>query len=237
MLYFNLYHVTAYDKTDFVRRAVLSPNPILLWSFDDHLDPKLELETPREVTYISFCPYDENIVIGGTINGQLIIWDMKDRLKNVESEEVLTISQLKYRSAMRRFLSWTKESNQHKVVRPVAISSLEQSQKSAITAIEWFNQRHFVAATGVVRESESPDAKNRYFATASADGTIAFWDLSFSNANENKKMSKNRKKRIPDFMVHEESEYAKLNELFCPLFMIIYNQPVTSIIMDHGLFK
>lgn len=178
-------------------------------------------------------------MIGGTINGQLIIWDTKDRLKKVETEEILTISQLKYRLAMRRFLSWTKDSNQHKVIPSVAISSLEQSQRDAITAIEWFNQRHFVAATGLVRESESPDAKNRYFVTASADGTIAFWDLNFSNANENKKISNIRKskKKTPDFMVQEESEYAKLNGLFCPLFVLVYNQPVTSIIMDRGLFK
>lgn len=226
------------DKSDPIKRAVLSPNPILLWSFDDHLNPKLELETPREVTHISFCPYDENVVIGGTINGQLIIWDLKDRLKKVETEEVLTLAQLKYRLSMRRFLSWTKETNQDQIIRPTAFSSLELSQKCAITAIKWFNQRHFVATTGVVRESESPDAKNRFFATASIDGTIAFWDLSFSYATEIKKMqTKNKMKKLPEFMAKDESEYAKLNGLFHPLFMMVHSQPVTSIIMEHGLYK
>lgn len=208
-----------------------------MWSFDDHLNPKLELETPRQVTCISYCPYNENLVIGGTINGQLIIWDLTGRLEKVETEEILTFAQLKYRSAMRRFLLWTKEMNQEQIVRSAAISSLELSQKAAITAIEWFNQRHFVAPTGLVRESESPDAKNSFFATASVDGTIAFWDLSFSNANENRKVSRARKKKIPDFMVKEESPYARLNGLFCPLFLLVLNRPVTSIIMDHALFK
>lgn len=230
-------YLIALDRTDPVKRSVLSPNPILLWGFDDHLNPKLELETPRQVTCISYCPYNENVVIGGTINGQIIIWDLTARLEKVETEEILTFAQLKYRSAMRRFLLWTKEMNQERIVRTAAISSLELSQKGAITAIEWFHQRHFVTATGLVRESESPDAKNQFFATASVDGTVAFWDLDFSNANENQRVSRTRPKKIPDFMVKEESPYDRMNGLYYPMFMLVFNRPVTSIIMDHGLYR
>ena len=77
------------QETDFVKRTTLENNPVIVWSFDDTLYPKLELEALREVTCISFCPYDGNLVIGGTKNGQLIIWDITDRIRVVETEEWL----------------------------------------------------------------------------------------------------------------------------------------------------
>ena len=45
---------------------------VLVWSFDDSLRPKLMLESKREVTAVSFCPYDGNVVVGGCKNGQVI---------------------------------------------------------------------------------------------------------------------------------------------------------------------
>jgi hypothetical protein len=84
------------DEVDEVKRAIIESNPVLLWSFDDPLYPKLELESIREISTISFCPYDGNIVIGGTDNGQVIIWDITDRLKKVETEELLTPEQAKF---------------------------------------------------------------------------------------------------------------------------------------------
>jgi dynein intermediate chain 3, axonemal len=75
---------------DEVNRAVYEENPVLVWSFDDMLKPKLELNSPREIISIKFCPYDGNVIIGGTINGQIIIWDIRDRLHKVEHIEVLS---------------------------------------------------------------------------------------------------------------------------------------------------
>lgn len=38
----------------------------------DALKPKLILESPREIERISFCKFDENILIGGCKNGQIV---------------------------------------------------------------------------------------------------------------------------------------------------------------------
>jgi len=77
-------------QVDEVNRAVYEENPVLLWSFDDLLSAKLELTAPREVTTVKFCPYDGNLIVGGTINGQIIIWDITDRLKKVEHPDLVT---------------------------------------------------------------------------------------------------------------------------------------------------
>lgn len=206
-----------------------------MWSFDDTLNPKLEFETPREVTCLSFCPFDENLLIGGLVNGQLIIWDLKDRLRNVETEEVLTPAQLKYRAAMRSFLSWTKQDNQDRIVRPVALSAMQTSQTAAITNINWMNRKNYVASTGGIKHKHN--GSFRYFATASLDGTIAFWDMDFMDEDQAKKLIHKKKSKLPEHMLQAESEYEKLNRIFRPMFVIVYNRPITSMILDRGVFQ
>lgn len=48
-------------------------NQVLIWSFNDCLTPKLILECTREVTAISICPFDGNVIIGGCTSGQVQI--------------------------------------------------------------------------------------------------------------------------------------------------------------------
>ncbi|ENN73385.1 hypothetical protein YQE_10012, partial [Dendroctonus ponderosae] len=54
-----------------VYRAVHTVNLVLIWSFLDGLKPRLVLESPREVYKVSFCGFDENVLIGGCRNGQV----------------------------------------------------------------------------------------------------------------------------------------------------------------------
>lgn len=223
------------DKTDLIKRAVLQPNPVLMWGFDDSLQPKLEFETSREITCLSYCPYDANLVLGGTINGQLLIWDMKNCLQKVEAEEILTTAQLRYRSTMHSFLHWTKNDNRDRIVRPVALSALQTSHKAPITDIQWLNRKYYVAATGNIKEN--PSGLYRFVVTASLDCTIAFWDMDFNDENETWKAAAAKKKcPLPAEMMQEISEYERLNRILRPEFVIVYNRPVTSMILDSGTF-
>lgn len=227
--------ISVKNKIDKVKRAVLSPNPVLMWSFDNPLHPKLELETPRQITAISFCPYDPDILIGGTINGQLILWDMKDRLEKIETQEILTPAQQKYRNLMRLFLRWTQQSNQEYIVRPTAITDLEASQKGPITRIRWLGTQQSVSAVGQIRRNLNQ--KFRFLLTASMDGTVAFWDLDTPPTAEATKIAAQKRSKMPDFMIQEESEYLHLNRNFKPMFVLVYNRPLTYMLTDKGIFR
>jgi WD40 repeat protein len=52
---------------------------ILFWNYEDlhAIDPLLILTSPLEVLTFEFNPKDPNIVIAGTINGQIMMWDLK----------------------------------------------------------------------------------------------------------------------------------------------------------------
>lgn len=213
----------------------MEPNIVTMWSFDEKLYPKLELETSREITCLSYCPYDENLLVAGTSNGQLIIWDLKNRLKKVETEEVLTSAQTRYRIAMRSFLNWTKREEAVRIVRPVALSNLQNSHRSAVTTIEWLDRNAFVTATGLVRIK--PGGSYRFIVTASLDGTIAFWDMDFFDEVAAKNPNAPRKLKLPAHMVESASDYERLNGLFRPLFVAMYDRPINCLFVDSGIFR
>ncbi|XP_044743070.1 dynein axonemal intermediate chain 3 [Chrysoperla carnea] len=75
---------------DEVYRAIQGKNPVLLWSTSETLHPILELYAPREVRELEFCPFNENLLLGGLMNGQVILWDLTNRIKFEEQNEVLT---------------------------------------------------------------------------------------------------------------------------------------------------
>lgn len=206
-----------------------------MWSFDDTLYPKLELATAREITCISFCPYDDELVLGGTINGQLVIWDLKGRLHKVESEEVLTTAKAKYRLAMQIFLNWTKQDETDRIVRPVAVSNMLNSHKSAITSIKWLGRECYVTAAGNVKVTKS--GTYRFIVTSSLDCSVAFWDMDFVDELEAKKPSAGKKLKLPSHMVEKPSDYERLNKLFRPQFYAIHNQPINGMLIDGGVFK
>lgn len=225
------------DKTDIIKRTILSPNPVIMWCFDNTLDSKLELETPREITYLSFCPYDENLILGGTINGQLLIWDIKNCLENIETEEILTESQIQYRTAMRSFLQWTKQYNKDKLIQPAAQSALQHSHKGSITNIQWLDRKHYVTILGSIGDDNPEDKNFRFFVTTSMDGTIAFWDLDAQQISELKRIDQSSTRKLPEHMKKKVSDYDKLNRILRPVYLLVYNYPITSMIFDCGIFR
>lgn len=38
------------------------------------------MESPEEIFCVEFNPIDGNIVVGGLVNGQICIWDIKEKL-------------------------------------------------------------------------------------------------------------------------------------------------------------
>lgn len=206
---------------------------MIMWSFDEKLYPKLELETSREITCLSYCPYDENVLLGGTINGQLVVWDLKDRIKRIETEEVMTAAQARYRAAMRVFLNWTKLGIADRMVRPAALSSLANSHRGAVTSIEWLSRCAYVTSAGQVKLSQNPNY--RYIVTSSMDCSVAYWDMDY--VDEAAAKNPVRKLKLPAHLASETSEYERLNGVFRPQFMAVYNHPISGILLDNGLFS
>lgn len=63
----------------------LNKNIVLIWSYTNYLKPQFYLYSSVEVLVLSWCPYKNNILIGGMENGQLAIWDFGNKLNQVKS--------------------------------------------------------------------------------------------------------------------------------------------------------
>lgn len=57
-----------------------SKSHILFWNYEDMhaIDPLLILQSPLEILAFEFNPKDPTIIVAGTINGQIILWDLKN---------------------------------------------------------------------------------------------------------------------------------------------------------------
>lgn len=207
-----------------IQRAVYGLNPVMIWSHTDSLLPKLYLEAPREVKVLSFCPFDENILIGGCVNGQLVIWDLKNKLDMVENFEILSERREKYRIAMSAHMAWIKPVHETNVVPATAVSSLITSHYGPITDIQWLSPNFNVTPTGKVVISPNGE-KNMTVLTGSEDGTILIWNLSLDNvimSTESKKVKKSKRVLVkPAGLTTDVSPYKVLDRNLQPHFKVI----------------
>ncbi|XP_066147096.1 dynein axonemal intermediate chain 3 [Euwallacea fornicatus] len=213
----NIFH-TGLQKGDEVYTAVYTVNLVLIWSFSDTLKPKLILESPREIHRISFCDFDENILIGGCKNGQIVVWDLRKKLQKVEEKEILTTLQHKYRNFLHSLMGWMKDSHDIAIVRPAAVSDLRHSHKSAVSGVSWVEPHHHFSRTGTLSLLELDDEGNQkysmQFVTSSLDGTVLIWDLKDKpemHPGEYTLKRFNRFRQKPNTLQQEESPYRVLH--------------------------
>lgn len=218
------------NSVDPVNRIVFDKCPVLMWSFDETLTQKLELRSSREVTSLSFCPYDGNLLLAGLASGQILIWDLKGELERVERVENISPKQQMYRQEIRKLMGWSKVDEVDQTVEPVAISAMDKSPRKPITVIKWLPRNYYCATTGQIRVHA--DRLHRFILTTSIDGSVCFWDLDFTVPALKK--APPTSKTVAD---GEASPYQSLDNVFYPIFRIKCDTPITSISIDEALYE
>ncbi|XP_069705635.1 dynein axonemal intermediate chain 3-like [Periplaneta americana] len=232
------------DVTDEVFRAVYGSNVVIIWSFVDFLTPKLILKTSREVHALQFCPFNENILVGGCINGQVVIWDLTDRIKKVEEVIVLTPNKQKYRKALFSLIGWMKNVRDLTCVHPAAMSALELSPNCCITSIQWLTPYHRISPSGRYQDTDDTSLQ---FLTSSENGTVCVWDLQASinkyilYVRPRKKKGKKKRPEAPGVSI---SKYRPLHRALSPIFRINImphehgnNIPVSALLSERIKIK
>lgn len=232
------------SKIDPIQRAVYGLNPVMIWSHIDSLLPKLYLESPREVKVLSFCPFDENILVGGCVNGQVIIWDITNKLENVERMEVISEKRERYRIAMNAHMGWMKNIQDNAVVQYTALSNLMTSHYGPVTCIKWLSPNFIISSTG---KQVMAEKKSLMFVSASEDGNLLIWNLSVENVTmfEGKKIKKTKRiLKRPSGLLVDVSPLKVLDRNLQPCFKVIlgrvgqpYTLPVQSFSMNKPIIK
>uniref|UniRef100_A0A673TEL3 Dynein axonemal intermediate chain 3 n=1 Tax=Suricata suricatta TaxID=37032 RepID=A0A673TEL3_SURSU len=162
------------DRVHFSGKLLLQPSLILFWSFSDPIHPQLMLESPDDIFCFKFCPSDPNIIAGGCINGQIVLWDITahaDRIENIKtggsSSKKVTLKPM--------FLLEPDSNKEVMYIRHCAVSSIENGHKKVITDIHWLSDTFEINRMGSVFENRNGICCQ--LVTCSADCTICFWDI------------------------------------------------------------
>ncbi|XP_051021822.1 dynein axonemal intermediate chain 3 [Acomys russatus] len=162
------------ERVQFSGKLLLQPSLILFWSFSDPIHPQLMLESPDDIFCFEFCPSDPNIIAGGCINGQIVLWDITahaDRIENIKAGG----SRSKKATLKPMFLLEPDSNKEAMYIRHCAVSSIENGHRKVITDIHWLPDSFEINRMGSVFENRS--GINCQLVTCSADCTICFWDI------------------------------------------------------------
>ncbi|XP_077981205.1 dynein axonemal intermediate chain 3-like [Glandiceps talaboti] len=160
------------ERVDNASKVLMTPSLILVWSFTDPIHPQLLLEAPDDIMCFKFNPVDPNIVAGGCINGQVVLWDITrwaDRLKNTPRGK-----QTKKNTMMSLPGFEDENSQETPIIRYCAVAGIEHCHKTAITDLQWLPDHIEINRVGVVYENKTKTCTQ--ILTSATDGSVLLWD-------------------------------------------------------------
>ncbi|KAM7100196.1 dynein axonemal intermediate chain 3 isoform 2-T3 [Molossus nigricans] len=162
------------ERVHFSGKLLLQPSLILFWSFSDPIHPQLMLESPEDIFCFKFCPSDPNIIAGGCINGQIVLWDITRHVDRIE--HIKTGSSRSKKATLKPMFLLEPDINKEAMyIRHCAVSSIENGHKKVITDIHWLPDTFEINRMGSVFENRSGICCQ--LVTCSADCTVCFWDI------------------------------------------------------------
>ncbi|XP_066297797.1 dynein axonemal intermediate chain 3-like [Branchiostoma lanceolatum] len=160
------------QRVDNASKTLMTPSLILIWSFTDPIHPQLLLEAPDDIFSFQFNPSDPNIIAGGCINGQVVLWDISqylDRLKNPRSGGKLK------QNSMNALPGFEDENALAiPIIRYCAVSSIENSHHLSITDIQWIPDHLEINRYGLPVFNKHGDCSQ--ILTCAGDSCVMVWD-------------------------------------------------------------
>ncbi|KAM6217081.1 dynein axonemal intermediate chain 3 [Rhynchocyon petersi] len=215
------------ERVHFSGKLLLQPSLILFWSFSDPIHPQLMLESPDDIFCFKFCPSDPNIIAGGCINGQIVLWDITahaDRIENIKTGG----SRPKKPTLKPIFLLEPNSNKETMYIRHCAVSSIENGHKKVITDIHWLSDTFEINRTGAVFENRNEICCQ--LVTCSADCTICFWDIRQQKVTTPQPAEKKKEETI-EKPLDVPSTFLHLDLSWKPLSKIRLSKGETS--LDH----
>ncbi|XP_076849702.1 dynein axonemal intermediate chain 3 isoform X2 [Brachyhypopomus gauderio] len=151
---------------------LLHPALILFWSFSDPINPQLMLECPHDVFCFEFCPSDPNVIAGGCMNGQVVLWDISAHVDKLQGGRGGGIDK---HTSNTNVLSFEDRRVRAPPVGYSAVSAVESGHRAPITDIQWLPENFQVSRTGIPLENKT--LVSVQIVTCAPDCCVMFWDL------------------------------------------------------------
>ncbi|NXH32576.1 WDR63 protein, partial [Myiagra hebetior] len=164
------------EQVNLSNKSLLHQSVILLLSFFDPICLQLVLKAPEDICCFQFSPSDPNIIAGGCVDGQVVLWDISKHEEKLQSanpvaEEITDLSEDEPTAAA----LLTESNTEPSLVRHCAASSIPYSNKKLAADIQWLPCNSEGDQKGGA--SESRDENNLQLVTCSPDCSVLFWDI------------------------------------------------------------
>ncbi|NXS49840.1 WDR63 protein, partial [Balaeniceps rex] len=178
------------EQVNLSDKSLLQQPAILFWSFFDPIHPQLMLECPEDIYCFQFSPSDPNIIAGGCINGQVVLWDIsqhEEKLQNaktvadgikvtaVNMVNASVLNMLQYIYMSPSLMQVQQSSTEPPLVRYCAVSSIQHSHKKTVTDLHWLPDYFEDNRMGATFENRAEICVQ--LVTCSPDCSILFWDI------------------------------------------------------------
>uniref|UniRef100_M4A9U3 Dynein axonemal intermediate chain 3 n=1 Tax=Xiphophorus maculatus TaxID=8083 RepID=M4A9U3_XIPMA len=151
--------------------AVSSPPLIVFYSFSNPSSPQFLLECPDDILAFQFSPSNPNIIVGGCLNGQVLLWDISAHVTFIQATQ--PGSRRESINSDKFDLNDSRENIP--IVRFCAVSALESSHKAPVTDVQWLPPTFEVTMMGLPVENKQKVSIQ--IITCSPDCTLRFWDV------------------------------------------------------------
>jgi len=160
------------DNMDFDTRAMVQgksfDSQLLVLNFEDSdiISLKYLLETPIEISTIEWHPDNSNVLIGGCLNGQILVWDLSSKDHQITSSSKKDSGGDDEEGGM--------EANEEKAqfihMKHLCYSSIQQSHKAFVADLA------FIPHTVLVDKRAPSEGKHTHLISCSEDGIVNIWD-------------------------------------------------------------
>ncbi|KAL0489445.1 dynein intermediate chain [Acrasis kona] len=135
---------------------------VVIWNFNDPIYPQVVLEAPFDVNCVRFSPTEPNIIAGGCVNGQVILWNIDQMEKEMNKVEIDINGDL-------------KPTDQIPILKWQQLSLIEMSHSLPVNDLQWAPNGQEIGSDGKLKINNSE--KTNQFMTVSADGKLMVWDV------------------------------------------------------------
>ncbi|TRY75281.1 hypothetical protein TCAL_00687, partial [Tigriopus californicus] len=78
-------NVSYEDYLESLSTRLVMPNVVMIWNMNYNYYPQVLLRVADDVTHLEWHPFEPETLVGGCVNGQLMIWDLTQYYSNLES--------------------------------------------------------------------------------------------------------------------------------------------------------
>ncbi|KFP67853.1 WD repeat-containing protein 63, partial [Cariama cristata] len=195
------------EQVNLSDKSFLQQSVILFWSFFDPIHPQLMLECPENIYCFQFSPSDPNIIAGGCINGQVVLWDIsqhEEKLQNAKTvaDGIKITAVNTVNVSILNILQYILPP----LVRYCAVSSIQHSHKKPITDLHWLPDYFEDNRMGAAFENRAEICVQ--LITCSPDCSILFWDIPATKLPEQPSSEKVKEKEF-FYMFHDVPDTSK----------------------------